>query len=33
MNIEKLKENAQKNGIEVIFVQTKKEALERAKGY
>jgi L-lactate utilization protein LutB len=33
MNIEKLKENAKKNGIEIIFIQTKKEALESAKEY
>ncbi|MDR3177794.1 MAG: lactate utilization protein [Campylobacteraceae bacterium] len=33
MDIEELKENAQKNGIEIIFVQTKQEALEKAKKY
>jgi L-lactate utilization protein LutB len=33
MNIEKLQKNALKNGIEIIFVQTKKEALEKAKTY
>ncbi|MDR1554711.1 MAG: lactate utilization protein [Campylobacteraceae bacterium] len=33
MSIEKLKENALKNGIEIVFVQTKEEALEKAKEY
>ncbi|MDR0580218.1 MAG: lactate utilization protein [Campylobacteraceae bacterium] len=33
MSIEVLKENALKNGIEVLFVQTKQEALEKAKEY
>ncbi|MDR0762505.1 MAG: lactate utilization protein [Campylobacteraceae bacterium] len=33
MSIEELKKNALKNGIEVIFVQTGQEALEKAKEY
>ncbi|MDR2342457.1 MAG: lactate utilization protein [Campylobacteraceae bacterium] len=33
MNIEALKENALKNGVEIIFVQTKQNALEKAKEY